>query len=121
MPLALRSCHYNGYAGIKAQVATAEQPSIKESQQVEAPVAIVTGASRGIGRAIALSLGKAGCKVSYFYFYQFPLLGFRIFYFRDIADVFLLRRYLSFAVSTSCKIRFENYGPWLRIFCSHSL
>ena len=66
MPLVLGSHHYNGHAGIKAQVATAEQASIKEIQQVEAPVAIVTGASRGIGRAIALSLGKAGCKVHLF-------------------------------------------------------
>ncbi|KAI4373798.1 hypothetical protein MLD38_011878 [Melastoma candidum] len=29
----------------------------------ESPVVIVTGASRGIGKAIALSLGKLGCKV----------------------------------------------------------
>ena len=27
------------------------------------PLAVVTGASRGIGRAIALSLGSAGCRV----------------------------------------------------------
>lgn len=31
---------------------------------VEPGVAIVTGASRGIGRSIALSLGAAGCKVA---------------------------------------------------------
>ncbi|XP_022131808.1 3-oxoacyl-[acyl-carrier-protein] reductase 4 [Momordica charantia] len=61
--LQLRSKSSSASTGIKAQVATAEQASIKEGKQVEAPVAIVTGASRGIGRAIALSLGKAGCKV----------------------------------------------------------
>lgn len=30
---------------------------------MEAPVVIITGASRGIGKAIALAMGKAGCKV----------------------------------------------------------
>ncbi|CAN6335875.1 unnamed protein product [Urochloa humidicola] len=35
----------------------------RAARLVEAPVAVVTGASRGIGRAIAVALGKAGCKV----------------------------------------------------------
>lgn len=51
------------HAGVRAQVATLEQASAGPAQNVEAPVVVVTGASRGIGRAIALSLGKAGCKV----------------------------------------------------------
>ncbi|KAH1072840.1 hypothetical protein J1N35_025168 [Gossypium stocksii] len=49
-------------SGVKAQVATVEQASIEAAQNVEAPIAIVTGASRGIGKAVALALGKARCK-----------------------------------------------------------
>lgn len=36
---------------------------LEARQNMESPVVVVTGASRGIGRAIALSLGKAPCKV----------------------------------------------------------
>ncbi|KAM2334142.1 hypothetical protein ACFXTH_011728 [Malus domestica] len=48
---------------VRAQVVTLEQASAGEAKIVEGPVVVVTGASRGIGRAIALSLGKAGCRV----------------------------------------------------------
>ncbi|KAJ9709743.1 hypothetical protein PVL29_001290 [Vitis rotundifolia] len=50
-------------SGVRAQVATIEQASAEAAQTVEAPVVVVTGASRGIGKAIALAMGKAGCKV----------------------------------------------------------
>lgn len=50
-------------SGVRTQVATAGQAIVEETQKVEGPVVVVTGASRGIGKAVALALGKAGCKV----------------------------------------------------------
>ncbi|EPS59532.1 hypothetical protein M569_15273, partial [Genlisea aurea] len=47
----------------KPHVNVAEQVDSVTAQRVESPVAVVTGASRGIGKSIALTLGKAGCKV----------------------------------------------------------
>jgi uncharacterized NAD-dependent epimerase/dehydratase family protein len=52
-------------AGVRAKVAAVEKSSVDVARNVEAPVVVVTGASRGIGKAIALTLGKAGCKVSH--------------------------------------------------------
>eukprot|EP01018_Ginkgo_biloba_P013691 Gb_30765 [translate_table: standard] len=49
--------------GVRAEVASIEQATVETPRMVEAPVAVVTGASRGIGKAIALALGRAGCKV----------------------------------------------------------
>ncbi|XP_059441690.1 3-oxoacyl-[acyl-carrier-protein] reductase 4-like [Corylus avellana] len=50
-------------SGVRAEVAAVEKSSVDVARNVEGPVVVVTGASRGIGKAIALTLGKAGCKV----------------------------------------------------------
>jgi len=61
--LRLRSRSLCHVPGVKAQVTSIEQATAETPKKVESPVAVVTGASRGIGKAIALSLGRAGCKV----------------------------------------------------------
>ncbi|RLM80738.1 3-oxoacyl-[acyl-carrier-protein] reductase 4-like [Panicum miliaceum] len=50
-------------SGVRTHVAAAEQAVVQDATKLEAPVVIVTGASRGIGKPTALALGKAGCKV----------------------------------------------------------
>jgi 3-oxoacyl-[acyl-carrier protein] reductase len=52
------------FAGVRTHVAAVEQAAVQDTTNLEAPVVIVTGASKGIGKATALALGKAGCKVS---------------------------------------------------------
>ncbi|KAL6177592.1 hypothetical protein ACLB2K_049118 [Fragaria x ananassa] len=54
-------------SGIRAQSVAAEPVRSSTALKVEAPVVIVTGASRGIGKAVALALGKSGCKVLVYY------------------------------------------------------
>ncbi|XP_042512521.1 3-oxoacyl-[acyl-carrier-protein] reductase 4-like isoform X1 [Macadamia integrifolia] len=63
LALQCRSKSSSASWGIRSQVVTFEQATVEQAQSVETPVVVVTGASRGIGKAIALTLGKAGCKV----------------------------------------------------------
>ncbi|KAK3154156.1 hypothetical protein QOZ80_2BG0186970 [Eleusine coracana subsp. coracana] len=65
--LAIRSSRRSSRAvalcGVRTHVAAVEQAVAQDATKLDAPVVIVTGASRGIGKATALALGKAGCKV----------------------------------------------------------
>ena len=61
-----RNSRVSGKSRVLCAASTVVEESTKAAAglKLEPGVAIVTGASRGIGRAIALSLGAAGCKVA---------------------------------------------------------
>ncbi len=59
------------WLGVRAQGLAATEPLVSEPVKlVDAPVSIVTGSSRGIGKAIALALGGAGGKVCWNKFFS---------------------------------------------------
>ncbi|KAG0492848.1 hypothetical protein HPP92_006246 [Vanilla planifolia] len=57
------STAFSTCSGVKPQAVAVEHANVSQSLMVETPVVIVTGASRGIGKAVALAMGRAGCKV----------------------------------------------------------
>ncbi|XP_066327598.1 3-oxoacyl-[acyl-carrier-protein] reductase 4-like isoform X2 [Miscanthus floridulus] len=58
-----RSSRAVALPGVRTHVAAVDQAIVQGETKLEGPVVVVTGASRGIGKATALALGKAGCKV----------------------------------------------------------
>ena len=48
------------FTGVRTHVVAVEQAVVQNATKLEAPVVVVTGASRGIRKAIALTLGEAG-------------------------------------------------------------
>ena len=59
-----RSSSAGGARGPAGAGASSAEPAVAEAElDVEAPVCIVTGGSRGIGRSCALALGSVGAKV----------------------------------------------------------
>lgn len=64
------------WLGVRAQGLAATEPLVSEPVKlVDAPVSIVTGSSRGIGKAIALALGGAGGKVCWNRFFSMSACG----------------------------------------------
>ncbi|KAG0494961.1 hypothetical protein HPP92_005955 [Vanilla planifolia] len=57
------STAFSTCSGVKPQAVAVEHADVSQSLMAETPVVIVTGASRGIGKAVALAMGHAGCKV----------------------------------------------------------
>ncbi|KAL1550428.1 3-oxoacyl-[acyl-carrier-protein] reductase, chloroplastic [Salvia divinorum] len=63
LDLQCRSLPVASSSTVKTQVATIKQAATETPQNIEAHVVVITGASRGIGKAVALALGKSGCKI----------------------------------------------------------